>query len=422
MLDWLVALCFVSTVCLGCATARAEESALAPRSVKVLPVFFVPKGEADPTTEETESLMRHLEWCRTRYREMLGNADTFELAESAPRVYHAENPLAFYREQPEGAAPQYVSELLKAYGFNRYNCPYVLFVVLMNSADGFPGGGGRPLNGGLNTGGGIVILSSYDFDRAPNVQSTVQHELGHAFGLPHVDVYGYDMMSNDSIMSYNPRHHTHGFEPSATPGVLIPEDVRALAMNRRVFGKLRFDPKKDVPASYAIADHIVVLGPMKIPGQPDGALVTTESGEERGSKVANVVQGQILPNKTGDLSVFDPNTMWQSAKSDDGWALVQVVFPYAVELTRVMVYSQYGGRYDAARAVRVAVKGDEGSFRRVGAADMKSADAAVTFPKTCGREWRFEFQPGESGQVVLRGLRFFCGEDELFPPLLCGGG
>ena len=69
-------------------------------------------------------------------------------------------------------------------------------------------------------GGGTVLLSSYEFDRAPNVQSSVQHELGHSFGLPHVDVYGYDMGSNDSLMSYNPKHHTNGLTPSATLGTL----------------------------------------------------------------------------------------------------------------------------------------------------------------------------------------------------------
>ncbi len=94
----------------------------------------------------------------------------------------------------------------------------------MNPNDGWPAGGGRPFNGGFNTGGGIVIMSSNGLDRAPNFQSTLQHELGHAFGLPHVDVYGYDMQTNMSMMSYNPSHHTNGFEPSATPGRFIPED------------------------------------------------------------------------------------------------------------------------------------------------------------------------------------------------------
>jgi hypothetical protein len=42
----------------------------------------------------------------------------------------------------------------------------------------------------------------------------------------------------------------------------------------------------------------------------------------------------------------------------------------------------------------------------------------VTLPKTKGQVWRLEFQAGESQQVVLRGLRYFSGADELFPPLV----
>jgi len=42
-------------------------------------------------------------------------------------------------------------------------------------------------NGGCNTAGGMEVMSSNTLDRAPNFQSTLQHEIGHALGLPHVD-------------------------------------------------------------------------------------------------------------------------------------------------------------------------------------------------------------------------------------------
>ena len=395
--------------------AVKAENAVAPRSVKVLPVFFVPKGETEPTTDQMTRMMAHLEWSRTRYQELLG--DTFEIAEPKPRVYHSEEPLDFYRAQPEGAAPQFVSELLKAYGYNRYTCPYIILVMFMNSVDGFPGGGGRPINGGLNTGGGIIIFSSYDYDRAPNVQSSIQHELGHAFGLPHVDVYGLDMGTNMSFMSYNPEHHTNGFTPSATPGVVIPEDVRALAMNHRVFHKLRFDPKKDIPAGYKIAERIVGLGPMILPGQPDGATVTTDAGEEGDSKAAYIVQGQILTAK----DAFDPSVMWQSAKVSKGWAAADVALPYDVDLTMLRVYSGCADRDGAARAVRVSVKDAEGQWRQLREEKIKASEGSITFAKTHGSEWKIEFEPGDSGYVIVRGVRFFVGKDELFPPLVVYG-
>ncbi len=230
--------------CLLAGIAHGQD-AVPPRHVKVLPVFFVPQDEPAPTSDETKSLMRHVEWARTRYRELLRNQTTFSVAKQRPYLYRSDHSLAFYEGSPDVAA-QIVSELLTALKYNRYNCPFVLFVVMMNSKDDFPLGGGRPLNGGINTGGGIIVMSSFGLDKAPNFQSTLQHELGHAFGLPHVDVYGYDMMTNDSFMSYNPKHHTNEFQPSPTPGKLIPEDLRGLACNQRVFPKLRFDPKKDI--------------------------------------------------------------------------------------------------------------------------------------------------------------------------------
>lgn len=237
-----------------------------PNQVAVMPIFIVPQGELKPSQEQTSALMRHVAWTQTRYLELIHNKGTFYLAADQPKIYMAQHPLSFYRESPEGAAPQFVSELLADLRCNRYTCPYILLSVVINPHDGFPVGGGRPLNGGLNTGGGVVELSSYDLDHSPNFQSTLQHELGHSFGLVHVDCYGYDMNNNSSIMSYNPKHHTDGFTASSTPGIFLPEDLRGLASNKRVFGKFQFDPSKDIPKGYSIK-NIVSLGPMNIPGQ-----------------------------------------------------------------------------------------------------------------------------------------------------------
>jgi len=417
----LISLLFLAAIGLAAGAAQEQaraQEAVPPRRVEVLPVFFIPKGEPAPTKDQAEQLVRHLDWTRTRYRELLPKRTTFKVAGRGVREYRAEQGLEFYRAQPEASAPQVVSELLAELKHTRYNCPYVLLVVMMNHKDGFPVGGGRPLNGGFNTGGGIVILSSFNLDRSPNFQSTLQHELGHAFGLPHVDVYGYDMRSNDSLMSYNPGHHTNGFTPSRTPGKLIPEDLRGLALNKRVFPYLRFDPQKDVPQVYSMAARIVTLGPMRIPGQSDGVQATTDSGEERGSKIASIVRGRVAPNARGGQETFDARTMWQSAEAPAGRVSVQIAFPYDVELTRVAIHSQHGGEHHAARAVAVFVRDSAERFSVVQEADLKSADETVKLPRTKGREWRFEFLAGPSRRVVLRGLRFFSGKDELFPPLI----
>jgi hypothetical protein len=394
-----------------------------PAHVIVQPVFFVAKGEQPPSDRQADLLLRHLIWTQARYKELLGDRDTFTLAEGRPQVYRAERELAFYRQAPGDGASQCVCELLRHDKCNRYNCPYIYVAVFMNSHDGFPAGGARPFNGGFNTGGGIFIMSSFGLDETSPFQSTMQHELGHAFGLPHVDVYGYDMAANVSLMSYNPAHHTRGLQPSATPGVFIPEDVRGLALNRRAFPRLRYDPRRDCPPSYSITPRVIGLGPMELAGQPQ-VVVTTPSGEARGSRVANIVSGQILPNEktqqTGEASeaaTFDPQTMWQSERTADGWATVQITFPFEVELTKVAVHSQHDGLHDAAEALRIATKTDS-SRREVTAQPLKAADAMVSFSPQKARTWEFAFKAGKSRSVVIRGLQFFSGDVEVFPPLV----
>jgi hypothetical protein len=394
-----------------------------PARVKVQPVFFVAKGERAPSDRQVDELLRHLQWTQARYKELLQGRDTFTLADGRPQVYLGDRESAFYRQSPGGGASEFVCELLRRDKCNRYNCPSIYVIVFMNSHDNFPAGGGRPINGGFNTGGGIVILSSFGLDLGDAFQSTLQHELGHAFGLPHVDVYAYDMLTNPSLMSYNPGHHTQGFQPSATPGVFIPEDVRALALNRRAFPNLRYDWRSDCPADYSIVRQIIGLGPMELAGQPMIA-VTTSSGEAGRSKVSNIVQGQILQNTSGEQTAagsepptFDPQTMWQSDRTSSGWATVRIVFPFEVELSKVAVHSQHGGKHDGAEAVRIAVDTDNGR-QEVVAKPLASADAAVSFPPAKARTWEFAFKAGESRSVVIRGLQFFSGGEEVFPPLV----
>jgi hypothetical protein len=358
--------------------------------------------------------MKHLYWTQTRYRELLPGHITFAIAKKQPLVYRAEESLEFYRDQPEGGAPRFVDELLKHLKYTRYNAPYILLVMLMNPVDDFPGGGGRPINGGFNTGGGIVIFSSSGLDKAPNVQSTFQHELGHSFGLPHVDSYGMDMMTNPSFMSYNPNHHTNGFIPSKTPGILNPEDLRALALNQRVFHGLRFEPKRDIPKGYSICPVIVGLGPMILPEGMDNVKVTTDSGEADGSTVGSVLVGDMKP---GDLS-FDPSVMWRSLPSSTGWVSLDVEFPVEAALTRVRIHSMPLGTAEAIQSVKVSWFATSGELRSVGSTKVKATDQTVQFAKNSAKKWRIGFQVQPGGSAVIRGLEFYDGKEQLFPPLV----
>lgn len=143
------------------------------------------------------------------------------------------------------------------------------------------------------------------------------------------------------------------------------------------------------------------------------AKVTTASGEDYGSKVTNIFHGLIPPNER-DIGGFNYNakTMWHSAMVRT--ATIDVAFSRGMEMTKLAIHSQHSGGFHAAKAVRISVL-EDGKFRVVTHADLDSVDETVAVPKTKARVWRFEFQPGDSGYVLLRGLRFFSGE-EPFPP------
>jgi hypothetical protein len=400
-----------------CVIGAAEaQTPLPPEQVDVLPVFLVPQGQPLPSPQQEADLMAHVRWSQQRFHEMLGCRSTFAIAGDAPHVYPAVHTIEFYQQQPELGAPLWTSELLDHYGHDRFTNPYIFLIVVMNPTTDYPPGGGRPCNGGFNTGGGIVIMSSYALDHHPHFQSTLQHELGHAFGLPHVDVYGYDMQTNDSIMSYNPAHHTHGFEPSATPGILIPEDIRGLAYNDRALPRLAFDPDVDVPPGYEPAPP-VWLGPMSIPGQVENAvLASTPSGEAYGTSIENVVQGWIMPS-AGPGITFDPATMWCSEISETGWVTIELLFPLPVELDRMTIHSQHSGAYHAAEHARILAWID-GADVLVADQALESVDAEVDFAAAVSDQWTLHLEAGRSRRVVVRGLQFHLGDAEVFPPFI----
>jgi hypothetical protein len=396
---------------------RSSEQYLAPERVEVLPLFFVTTDGAPPTSIQANKLMRHVKWAQSHYREMLGGRDTFQIAEDAPAVYRSKRPLAFYRSQkrPAVASAHIALELFDHFKLNRWNCPYVFLVLFMNPRDRFPAPAARPINGGLNSGGAIVKLASRDLDQLPSFQKLLRHELGHGFGLVHVDTYGYDQKTNDSIMAYNEAHQTHGFRESRTPARLIPEDVRALALCDRIFPNLEFDPSRDIPAGYTIHPRVELVGPLPFP--EDKALtvrVATASGETQRSQITNIVHKRILPSRA-DVG-FNPNNMWHSGPAKEGWVSVTITFPLEVELTAICVHCQHSGKSHAARSLRIEAVQQAG-LQPVIEAPLPDADSLVQFTPTKARQWQLHFQVGSSGKVVIRGLRFYQGDRELFPPV-----
>ena len=388
----------------------------APPRVTVLPVFLVPAGGRAPTTAETDLLLAHLRLARSRYAELLGRRDSF-LLEPAPLVHRSAHPLAFLRAAPEGGAPAMVAELLAAQRVDRWSARHVFVVVVVNDADDFPTGGGRPLNGGLGTGAGVVVLSSFALDRIPNFQSTLQHELGHAFGLVHADNYGEAMATSRSLMSYNRAHHTVGLEPSATPGELLPVELAALALNRRVFPALAGDGAVTAPAAAPGQPQLGWLPPMTIPGQPAHAFaVVTRSGEEYGSAASRLALGRVRPN-AGPGVTYDAATMWHSSQSADGWVALDLTFPAPVTLTGVGIHTGHSGLHHQAEEARL--ESLDGTSRVVATGTLAESDCLLAFPAATGRSWRLSLSAGPSGMVVVRGLEFrgAAGED-LYPPMV----
>ena len=400
-----------------------------PARVTVLPVFAVPAGGREPTSAERDLLVTHLRLVQARYAVLLDHRDSFPL-EPAPLMHRSAHTLASLRAAPESGVPPLVAELLAAQGVSRFSARHVYVIVVMNDADDFPIGGGRPLNGGLGTGAGVVVLSSFALTRSPNVQSTLQHELGHGFGLVHSDNYGEDMATGRSLMSYNPAHHTNGLEPSATPGVLLPVELAALALNRRVFPALSGETTVVLPAAVPGHPDLAWLPAMTIPGQPAVALaVTTRSGEEFQSAAARIAHGRLRPS-AGPGVTFDASTMWQSSHSADGWVALDLAFPASVTLTGVGIHTGHSGLYHQAQEVRLDVL-DGASSRVVTSAATGEADCLLATTVASGRTWRLSFRAGSSGMVTVRGLEFrgAAGED-VYPPMVrevaparrpCGG-
>ena len=287
----------------------------------------------------------------------------------------------------------------------------------MNTEDKFPGSSGSPLNGGFNTGGGLAVLGLKALNSQPNLQSTIQHELGHTFGLNHIKVYGYDMKRNASIMSYNPQHHTDNYRPSRNPGTLIPEDRRGLAMNDLVFPNLEFDRERETPKDYDLG-RIITFPALKIPNRLQKIEVSTDSGEAYKSSVSNIVQGRIYPSIDRGKIEFKSKNMWHSDKLETGWATVELAFPKLVSIDRIQIYSQHSGKAHPVVGAKVFTLTEDGkSELRCDQKVLKPIDS-LAFAAAESRNWKLELKAGKSKCVVVRGLRFFNGSRELFPQLV----
>ncbi len=382
-----------------------------PASVKVLPVFFVAKDATMPTDRQKSDLVRHLKWSQSRYLELLGDRSTFGIADTIPLIYKSLQNVDYYVQN--GAADNFAGELIEYFGNDRYNCPYIFLVVFMNDAYDFPTGGARPFNGGYNTGGGVVQLSSYALSKISRFQCTLQHELGHSFGLPHVDVYGYDMNTNMSFMSYNPLHYTEGFNPSASPGIMIPEDIRGLALNNFVFPNLEFDSRKEIPSGYALAE-IVPLGIEEIPNEPY-ITVSTTAGSQYNTDIKNTLYN--IPAATQYGNTLRVDLCWLSDSLPNGWAEVAYDFRENVFLDGVYLHTGFGANpfYHDADSIKIYMN-HSGDSTQLIADKVSAVDSYFSFGEIRTDNVKVRLKAKNGVSVCLRGIGFFDKGCELFPP------
>jgi len=251
-------------------SAQAQQGRL-----RVIPLLFVPADnseiyEGGQIAAARDRLRQYLGLAQSYYRAQLGT-DTFEVSEGEPLLYASTHPHAYYDDRFSKLMPQVhhlmVRELFDRFGEDRYQSRSIYLAIYARPSaypiDGNYHGGGRTFNGPPDLGGGAVFLELQWLMTNANFLSTLIHELGHSFGLTHVDCHGYDMDSNQSIMSYNKRLWSNGFQLSSPPPLFNPEEYAMLAQNKLAFPNFSFIPAKHNPLgkSLATADSCA-LAPM----------------------------------------------------------------------------------------------------------------------------------------------------------------
>jgi hypothetical protein len=220
---------------------------LEPSRSRVVPVLYFPRDlPVDEALVERscEGVAAHLALAQTRYRRWL-ETDTFAFTEATVVRGGVD-----HRSLRDRLWEIVADDVYRALGDNTATTTAV-YLVLVARPPGFEDelwlGAGGPETA---EGAGMVILDlrSLHEDVPYPFQSTLVHELGHGFGLPHVDAWGESMDACESVMSYNPRHHTVGLSAPEPDGAFLPEEYALLGRNEVAFPRFEYVARRHNPS------------------------------------------------------------------------------------------------------------------------------------------------------------------------------
>ena len=357
--------------------------------VKVLPVVFVPTDQS-ALSAIGSSVVSQASCLDAKTVRRNARRHTFEMAKSTVTTVRGARPLD-YRGRPENGTGhgRRIAKALQSFAVRES-----LRVLPWSPTRDNYRRRRRTINGGLNSGGGVMFLSSFQLHRNKALSNHPAARLGHGFGLPHPDVYGYDLKSiHRSCRTVRPI--TNGFSRT-TPGVFIPRSTGGSLMIASL-PVPRSTPNAMFVRGTNYRRRSLPLGPMVLPGLPDFYPRSTDAGEAVPTRSA-------MPS-----AVNQANAGLASPTMPDMWHSDKLTKP--ATLTIRFVRGGANGHRDSLSAQRTrpprrrhaarCVSGRR--FRQVVKQKLSAVDAIVEFPAP---PRRLKLTRARKSKIlVIRGIR-----------------
>lgn len=232
----------------------------------------------------------------------------------------------------------------------------------------------------------------------------------------------YAQYCGKSVMSYDQSNVSNSKSAALIPGSLLGDDREDIAKNKLVFPDFYFLPEQDYdtpPCKRGCPPHDKISRPL---GQGSISLFTcyTGFGEIHGTKITNLNDHynsrRIAANNAA--TGFQANTMWHSDNANDkGWVSFEITFAVPVLLNRIKIYTQHSGKYHEATAIQVEYLNNSGTFEAIKQVSLPAPNGEISFSPQKTNRWKIALKAGNSKQVVVRGIRFFLNDDEIFAPI-----